>query len=77
MTSNFPKEAFLLYLPNNFQIWYKTLVQTAAHEYGALATALDDESLINFDYAVPKLSANAIAGIFDLCGWEKTQLLPS
>jgi hypothetical protein len=57
-------EAYLVYLPNNYLIWYKTLVQVAAYEYGALATALEDESLINFDYSVPKLSANAIAGIF-------------
>jgi hypothetical protein len=42
----------------------QTLGQVAAYEYGTLATALEDESLINFDSAVPKLSANAIAGIF-------------
>jgi hypothetical protein len=36
--SNFPKKNFLVYKPNNFQVWYNALVEHASHEYGVLAT---------------------------------------
>jgi hypothetical protein len=54
--SQFPKKIFLVYLPNNFQVWFDVLVEHASYEYGALAAALHDESLINFDYVVSNLS---------------------
>jgi hypothetical protein len=50
--SSFPKKNFLVYLPNNFHVWRELLVEYAAQDFGALATALHDERLINFDYVV-------------------------
>ena len=49
--SSFPKKNFLVYLPNNFHVWREILVQ----DYGAWATALHDEKLINFDYVVSNI----------------------
>jgi hypothetical protein len=36
--------------PKKTNLSFDVLVEYAAHDYGALATALHDESLINFDY---------------------------
>jgi hypothetical protein len=51
--SNFPKKNFLVYIPNNFQVWYNALVE---HEYGVLAISLSNEKLINFDRIISNIS---------------------
>jgi hypothetical protein len=54
--SNFPKKNFLVYIPNNFQVWYNALVEHASHEYGVLAISLSNEKLINFDRIISNIS---------------------
>jgi hypothetical protein len=31
--SDFPKKNYLVYIPNNFQVWYKALVVHASHDH--------------------------------------------
>jgi hypothetical protein len=50
--NNFPLENKLVYLPNNYYVWIRTIMEYGAYEYGALATALLDEDKIQFDYVV-------------------------
>jgi hypothetical protein len=51
----FPRGNYLVYIPNNYHVWVKTLMDFGAHDYGALATAVLDESKINFNYIVSDL----------------------
>ena len=50
--SSFPSENKLVYLPNNYYVWIRSVMEHGAYEYGALATALLDEGKIQFDYVV-------------------------
>jgi hypothetical protein len=54
--SDFPKKNYLVYIPNNFQVWYKALVVHASHDYGVLVTSLINKKLINFDRVVSDIS---------------------
>ena len=54
MSLNFPKNCYLTYIPTNYQVWVKVLMEYGAHEY-ALAMALLDESKLNFNYVVSDL----------------------
>jgi hypothetical protein len=63
--SSFPKKNILVYLPNNFHIWRQLLVEHASQDFGALATALHDEKLINFDYVVSGLTFDESLFVID------------
>jgi hypothetical protein len=56
---SFPKDSYLIFLPNNY-IWIKALMEYAAQEYGALATALLDEDKISFDSVVSKIPTSTL-----------------
>jgi hypothetical protein len=53
--SNFNESDYLTFIPNNFHVWVKKLMSHSVHSYGILATSLQDESKMNFDYLVSDL----------------------
>jgi hypothetical protein len=56
-TMSFPKDSYLIFLPNNYM---DKSFKYAAQEYGALATALLDEDKISFDYLVSKIPTSTL-----------------
>jgi hypothetical protein len=55
-TLHYHERKSFVYIPNNFQVWYKALVVHASHDDGVLVTSLHNEKLINFDRVVSDIS---------------------
>ena len=70
--TSFPLENKLVYLPNNYYVWIRSVMEYGAYEYGALATALLDEDKIQFDYVVAHIPLDIFTSALTLAGGEKT-----
>jgi hypothetical protein len=49
----------LVFLPNNYLIWIRAIKECATRDFGLLATALEDETLINYNYVISNIPLSA------------------